>query len=174
MGLGYTYSQFDLGADAFSLAGLGITAPEVAGLGTLGLSGKIGFTAKVHTAGASLAVSKTLLYFFRPFLKTSVNFYHSEYDSVFDVTATVNPSAAALEAAALAGTTVPTITQALSAPVAILRDDLSLFASSGFELAFPGFIITIAATADMEQPALSFDELTLNGIGLMLAMRLQF
>ena len=173
IGLGYDYASFGLDVPAFDLDALLDDPIDVGGLGTLSMTGNTSFNTAVHSAGITLAMSKTLLYVFRPFIKASAFYHHASYQSAFEVTAVVTLPDDGDPA------TDDFIEQSLSAPVTITRDDLSVFASAGIEFAFPILVITLAATVDMERPVLDIDSFdlggfTLNGIGATVALRLQF
>jgi hypothetical protein len=164
LGLGYTYSSFSLGMSDFALTDFDV-APDIGGLGTLSMEGSARFATTVHSAGATLAISKTFL-ILRPFAKASAYYHFASYSSNFDVTATVTP------------TTGDPIVQPIASAVSLRREDLSLIASTGIELVLPLIVLTVSASLDLEKPVIDVSDFTLtgfelNGLGLDVALRLQ-
>lgn len=164
LGLGYVYSHYKLGVSNFSLDSLMSKPLDVAGFGTLGINGKVGFAATTNAYGAVFGLSKTL-FIFRPFLKAQAYYHESHYVSEFEVNAKVSQGSTVL------------VEQGLSAPVDLWDKDLSFAGSVGFELALPVIVLSFSVSADMERPIAvigTLDELKLNGVGANIGLRLQF
>jgi len=79
LGVGYTYTQFNLGLDlaAIPLSGLTFSGFDV------GLGGTLFARTRLHTAGVELAISKKLL-IFAPFLKMGAWYQWASYDAGID------------------------------------------------------------------------------------------
>ncbi len=175
IGASYNWSSFDFTVDKFSLDALGVTAPELSGLGTLSMSGNLGFHSHVQTFGAIFHVSKTLLWVLTPYAKVGAYYHLTDYSSNFDVTAVVTPTDPA----------ATPISQSLSAPVTIHSEDASLVLSGGLEVKILVAVLTLGASLDLERPVVQLPSLAnldpaalmagtkLNGLGLTLALRMQ-
>ena len=175
VGVSYNWSSFNFTVDNFSLGAFGVSDPVLQGLGTLSMSGKLGFHSRVQTFGALFQVSKSILWVLTPYAKVGAYYHITDYNSNFDVTAVVTPSTS----------TGSTITQALSAPVAIHSEDASLVVSGGMEVKVLVAVLTIGTSLDLERPIVQLPSLsnlssaslisgtTLNGLGLTLALRVQ-
>ncbi|MDA8411646.1 MAG: hypothetical protein M0001_14835 [Treponema sp.] len=178
LGLSYTYSSFDFSVSNFSFGGIGMQAPVLQGLGTIDMSGSLGFHSRVNTIGALFSASKTVLWVLTPFAKVGAYYHITDYSSNFDVKATVT-------SATTSTTSATTISQTLSAPVSLHSEDASLVLSGGLEVKIVAAVLTIATSLDLERPIVQLPSLsnlssaslisgtTLNGLGLTLALRVQ-
>jgi hypothetical protein len=176
LGASYTYSKFDFTVDDFTLDALGMDPIAMEGMGKLTMAGKTGFHTQIHSLGAVLHVSKTILWALTPFAKFGAYYHISDYSSEFNVTATVTPDDPAASA----------INQELDAPVSIHSEDVSFIASTGLEVKLLPITITVCGSLDLERPVVEIpsidlgsldtiplDEFKLNGLGLTAAIRIQ-
>lgn len=175
IGASYTYSSFSFGLPEFSLDTL-MDEPIDLGedLGTLQMEGKMLFVTTTHSLGAVLHVSKTLLRFLTPYAKVGAYYHSSEYESVFEVTAAGEDSLGA-------ETIAP---QNINASTGIIKtSDVSIIVSSGLEIKLLPITLTTGFSLDLERPVVDvpvsgltsgeFSGLNLNGLSIMLAIRIQ-
>ena len=127
---GYTYTQFNLGLP--SLESLPLDNIDLSGF-KLGLSGSLGASTKLHTAGIELGISKKLL-FFVPFARFGAWYQWTNYEAgISDLEITL--SSDALPTDLTASGTDPVVTRQIR--------DMSFVPSLGFELAFGKFSLIV-------------------------------
>lgn len=164
IGASYVYSSTSLGADNFSLDAVGVEVgpDQTGGMGTLAMSGKLGFQASTQAVGAVVHVSKNLLWFFTPFAKAAAYYHISDYQSTFQVHAIVDPQ----EPTGIPNDPANNIEENLDSPVKLVSQDVSIILSGGFELKIPLLVLFFAASLDMEQPIIDIQSFAINGFAL--------
>lgn len=173
--LGYVYSDVGLGVSLDSLSALAGQPIDVAGIGTLDMSGKLDFHTFVHSAGLDFHVSKRLAVF-TPFLKLSTWYQYASFVSGADMTATVTPSQTGAAAISLP----------LETATDLVVSDISFLMTTGLELRLLYLVISPSVTIDFDDPIVSLRDpsldlatfklagVQLNGIAFNLGIRLQF
>lgn len=176
LGVGYTYSHFLMAFDGFSFDALDVDPPDV-GMGALDMVGEMGFETTVHSIGAVLGISKTVLKIFTPYVKAAAYYHSATYKSRFNVTATIyetdaNGNIIAKDAA----NTVEEID--IDAPVSIKTADVSILLSTGMEIRLLPVTLLLGASVDLERPVAEIDSFSMNGfkmngVGVTTSLRIQ-
>ncbi|MDP3180070.1 MAG: hypothetical protein Q8M76_19310, partial [Spirochaetaceae bacterium] len=158
----------------------------MSGLGQLTMSGDTGFHTQIHSLGAVLHVSKTILWVLTPFAKVGAYYHISDYSSDFNAKVYVAKETGADPDNMTYGT--PEEQGSLTAPVSIHSEDVSFIASTGIEVKLLPITVTICGSLDLERPivqipsidlgnlsldTIPLDEFKLNGLGITAAVRIQ-
>ncbi|MFH2113581.1 MAG: hypothetical protein ABIJ86_03615 [Spirochaetota bacterium] len=180
VGASYTYSSFSFGLPNFNLDDLLDEPVNIsADLGNLKMNGEVIFATTTHSLGAVLHVSKTLFWVLTPYAKVGAYYHSSEYESVFEVTA----SAATVDEFEVETETIAP--QDIDASTGIIKtSDVSIIVSSGLEIKLLPITLTTGVSLDLERPIVGipsisdltsgeFMGLNLNGLSIMLAIRIQ-
>ena len=174
LGVGYTYSHFLMAFDGFSFDALDIDPPDV-GMGALDMAGDMGFETTVHSIGAVLGVSKTILKVFTPYAKAAAYYHSATYKSHFNVTATIYKTDTN-------GNIIEPRDKVeeidIKAPVSVKTADVSILLSTGMEVRLLPVTLLFGVTVDLERPVAEIDSLSMNGfkmngVGVTTSLRVQ-
>jgi hypothetical protein len=175
LGASYTYSSFTFGLPNFNINDLVDEPIDLGDMGTLNMAGEVKFATKTQTIGGIVHLSKTFFWFLTPFVKAGAYYHSSEYESVFIVKASGSDAD---------GNTTLSERQ-LDASTGIIKiNDVSIIVSGGLELKLLPITLTTTFSLDLERPVVGlppisdltsadFSGLTLNGLSVMLALRVQ-
>jgi hypothetical protein len=175
LGASYTYSSFAFGLPKFNINDLVDGGIDLDDLGTLNMAGNVQFATKSQSIGAIVHLSKTFFWILTPFVKAGAYYHFSEYESVFVVKASGTDAQG----------NVTLTERTLDASTGIIKtNDVSMILSGGLEIKLPPVVLTTTVSLDLERPVVgmppisdltsgNFSGLTLNGLSIMLALRLQ-
>jgi hypothetical protein len=175
LGVGYTYSHFKMGFGSFSFDAMGMDELPDVGMGVLDMAGEMGFETKVHSVGAVVGISKTLVKVFVPYAKAAAYYHAATYESQFKADATIYQTDADGN---IEEPRVITEQIDIDAPVKIESADLSILFSTGMEIRLLPVTLLFGVSMDLERPVaeikdFSLTGFTLNGVGAAFSLRIQ-